>query len=167
MRIWTLKMKDLKFSTCKRKSALTWRNSQINKLHGLKLIHKLGLRKNKRKINQTIAKAKLKVWMKVSYKVESHCVVIVGMWINFQFCKLTWFQLIFKFNKCNSSFEIYRQHITAIVVCYIIHWSILSICSLIHIVPSIHFPSHLLDKYTRFTNIVQHSWAYVNLDYLA
>jgi hypothetical protein len=64
----------------------------------------LGPRKNKRKPNQTRAKGKLKVWMKVSYKVEFHCVVIVGMWINFQLCKLTWFQLVFNFNKCNSNF---------------------------------------------------------------
>jgi hypothetical protein len=157
MRIWTLEMKHLNFSTCKRKGALTWRNPQINKLHGFKLKQKLGLRKNKRKQNQTRAKGKPKVWMKMSYKVEFCCVVIVGMWINFQLCKLTWFQLVFNFNKCNSKFEISWQLITAIVVCY--HPLIHNICHIIHLFIHPYYAIHPFSKpsprqYTRFTNIV-------------
>jgi hypothetical protein len=37
MRIWTFKMKDLKFPTCKKQGSFFWRKLQINKLHEFEL----------------------------------------------------------------------------------------------------------------------------------
>jgi hypothetical protein len=71
-------------------------------------LHKLGLRKNKRKENQTRSKGTFKVWMGVlrwsralhSYNWNANY---------YQLCKLTCFQLIFNFNECNSKFEFFAN----------------------------------------------------------
>ncbi len=62
MKVWTLKVKDLKFPLCKKQGAFFWRNSQTNKLHGFKLRHKLGLKK-RRKQNKTKPNKTFKTWM--------------------------------------------------------------------------------------------------------
>ncbi len=54
-------MKGLKSPTCKKQGALFYTNPQICKLHGFKCKHKLGLKLNKRKQNQTKIKKKFKV----------------------------------------------------------------------------------------------------------
>jgi hypothetical protein len=74
IRIWTFKVKDLKFPTCKKQGSFFWKRLQINKLHEFELKHKLGLinkRRKKFKLDQmrkkkkTRAKGKLEVWMGV------------------------------------------------------------------------------------------------------
>jgi hypothetical protein len=54
-------MKDLKLPTCKKQGPFYFLNPKINKLHGFKFKHKLGLNKSNCKQNQTKAKGKLKV----------------------------------------------------------------------------------------------------------
>ncbi len=96
--------------------------------------------------------------MGLQYKVESHFVVIVGTLINFQLCELTWFQLIFNFNKCNSKFEFFTNT-QSILYGHIVHSSILYMPphSFIQIHPFVYIPSHLLYK------VHQHNWALVQL----
>ncbi len=54
-------MKGLKFPTCKKQGALFYTNPQIYKLHGFECKHKLGLKKSKRKQNQTKTNKKFKI----------------------------------------------------------------------------------------------------------
>jgi hypothetical protein len=54
-------MKGLKFPTCKKQGAFFYTNPQIYKLHGFKCKHNLGLKKNKRKQNQTKTNKKFKI----------------------------------------------------------------------------------------------------------
>lgn len=65
MRVWTPKVKDLKFPTSKKQGAFFWRNPQINKVHVNLNLNTIGAWKNNLKKNQTRTKEKLKVWVGV------------------------------------------------------------------------------------------------------
>jgi hypothetical protein len=110
-------MKNLKFLTCKRHDALTWKNPWIDiKLHDLNFWTQVGLNEKQNKTKQNIKKEKkikLKCkesskWMTILYKGNPFIhgwmkyVIVVGMSTNFQLCKLTLFQIVFNYN---SNFE--------------------------------------------------------------
>jgi hypothetical protein len=114
-------MKNLKFLTCKRHNALTWKNPWINiKLCDLNFLTQVGLKGKQDKTKKTIKKEKkIKLeckesskWMTMLYKSnpfihgQMKYVVIVGMSTNFQLCKLTLLQVVFNYN---SKFEFFAN----------------------------------------------------------
>jgi hypothetical protein len=130
-------MKNLKFLTCKRHDALTWKNPWIDiTIHDLSFYTQFGPKEKQNKTKQTVKKekkinlkhTKISKWMTMLYKGNPFIhgwmkyVVIVGMSTNFQLCKLTSFQVVFNYN---SNFEFPIKHIVTIVICHTIHSSIL------------------------------------------